>query len=241
MRRLPPGTTGPRLLDAMSMSLLDLALALAALPALCASGYLLRLTLLSRRPATPSYGPARYRFEIIIPAHNEEAGIARTVQSVRSVDYPGTLFAVTVVADNCTDRTASVAKAAGAKVLVRQDETRRAKGYALACGFAHVLDEGQADALVVIDADTQVSANLLHAFSAQLDHGAQAVQADYAVQNPSDSWRTRLMAVAFGSFHALRSLAQERLKVSCGLRGNGMCFTAQLLRQVPHDAVSLVE
>ena len=225
----------------MSMSLLDVVLALAALPALCAGGYLLRLTVLSRRSAPPAYGPAQYRFEIIIPAHNEEPGIARTVQSVRTIDYPGNLFGVTVVADNCTDRTASIAQAAGARVLVRQDEARRGKGYALAHGFANILDEGQADAVVVIDADTQVSANLLHAFSARLGRSAQAVQAAYAVQNPSDSWRTRLMAVAFGSFHALRSLARERLKVSCGLRGNGMCFSAQLLKQVPHDAVSLVE
>ena len=225
----------------MSMSLLDVVLTLAALPALCASGYLLWLTVQSRRSAPPAYGPAQYRFEIIIPAHNEEAGIARTVQSVRSLNYPGNLFGVTVVADNCTDRTASFAQAAGAQVLVRQDDARRGKGYALAHGFAHVLDEGQANGVVVIDADTVVSANLLHAFSARFGRGAQAVQADYAVQNPSDSWRTRLMAVAFGSFHALRSLARERLKVSCGLRGNGMCFSAQLLRQVPHDAVSLVE
>ena len=49
------------------------------------------------------------------------------------------------------------------------------------------------------------------------------------------------MAIAFGSFHVLRSLARERLELSAGLRGNGMCFTTQLLEQVPHDAYSIVE
>lgn len=223
------------------MTLADLLLAIPAVPALCAGGYLLWLTLLSRRSAPPTPGAVKHRFEIVIPAHNEESGIAQTIRSVSSIDYPRDMFAVTVVADNCTDRTAEVAEAAGARVLVREDEARRGKGYALAYAFARILGEGRADALVVIDADTVVSPNLLRAFSARLETGAQAVQADYAVLNPSDSWRTRLMAIALGSFHVLRSLARERQKVSCGLRGNGMCFTAELLKQVPHDAFSLVE
>lgn len=70
-----------------------------------------------------------------------------------------------------------------------------------------------------------------------LDGGAQAVHADHAVRNPF-SWRTRLMTIALGSFDALRSLA---LGLSCGLRGNGMCFSSSLLEEVPHDAASLVE
>src|SRR5262249_16699698 len=76
---------------------------------------------------------------------------------------------------------------------------------------------------------------------ARLASGAVAVQADYAVQNPNDSWRTRLMTIALGMFHILRSRGREALGVSCGLRGNGMCFSAALLRQVPHQAFSIVE
>src|SRR5713226_5039019 len=190
------------------MRLSDLLLAIAAVPALCAGSYLLWLTLLSRRSAPPAPGPVRHRFEIVIPAHNEESGIAQTIQSVLAIDYPQEMFAVTVIADNCTDQTAEVAQAAGARVLVREDQAQRGKGYALAYAFAQILG---------------------------------AVRADYAVLNPSDSWRTRLMAISFASVHVLRSLARERRKVSCGLRGNGMCFTAELLKQVPHDAFSLVE
>ena len=94
---------------------------------------------------------------------------------------------------------------------------------------------------MVVDADTVVSPNLLRAFQARLDAGAGAVQADYAVQNPEVSWRTRLIRIALGMFHILRSQARERLGVSCGLRGNGMCFSHALLKQVPHDAFSVVE
>src|SRR6185503_13479445 len=118
-------------------------------------------------------------------------------------------------------------------------EKLRGKGYALAHAFERLAPE--VDAIVVVDADTVVSPNLLHAFAARIQSGAKAVQADYAVRNPNAAWRTRLMAIAFGSFHVLRSLARERLELSAGLRGNGMCFTTQLLEQVPHDAYSIVE
>ncbi|MGH7330805.1 MAG: glycosyltransferase family 2 protein, partial [Polyangiaceae bacterium] len=59
--------------------------------------------------------------------------------------------------------------------------------------------------------------------------------------NPDASWRTRLMSIALGSIHTLRSRARERLGVSCGLHGNGMCFTSALLRKVPYDAFSITE
>jgi cellulose synthase/poly-beta-1,6-N-acetylglucosamine synthase-like glycosyltransferase len=67
------------------------------------------------------------------------------------------------------------------------------------------------------------------------------MQADYAVRNPNAAWRTRLIAIAFGAFHIVRSRARERLGLSCGLRGNGMCFSTALLSEVPHEAFSIVE
>jgi hypothetical protein len=94
---------------------------------------------------------------------------------------------------------------------------------------------------VVVDADTLVSANLLTAFAARFAGGAQAVQAHYGVRNAAESWRTRLLAIAFGALHGVRSLGRERLSLSCGLRGNGMGFTREILSDVPHEAFSVVE
>jgi glycosyltransferase involved in cell wall biosynthesis len=148
---------------------------------------------------------------------------------------------VVVVADDCTDQTAERARAAGAHVLERQDPLKRGKGYALEYGFDFCERDGRSDAVVVVDADTLVSRNLLQAFSARLTLGAEAVQAEYAVRNPEASWRTRLLVIALALFHVVRSRGRERLRVSCGLRGNGMCFTRRLLREVPHDAFSIVE
>ena len=99
--------------------------------------------------------------------------------------------------------------------------------------FAYVLS--------IVDADSLASPNLLRACAERLERGAMAVQVDYAVLNPDASWRTRLMSIALASFHRLRSRARERLGVSCGLRGNGMCFSRALLREVPHAAYSMTE
>jgi len=220
---------------------LDLALALALLPLLLGTGYLFFLALMSRTTAPPPSGPPSVKFDLVVPAHDEEGGIGKTVRDLLAVDYPRDLFRVLVVADNCADRTADRAREAGAVVLERTDQELRGKGYALAHAFEHSAREGFADAVVVVDADTVVSPNLLRAFQARLLAGAKAVQADYAVQNPEASWRTRLIRIALGMFHVLRSQARERLQVSCGLRGNGMCFSHALLREVPHDAFSVVE
>jgi cellulose synthase/poly-beta-1,6-N-acetylglucosamine synthase-like glycosyltransferase len=206
-----------------------------------ASGYLFVLTLRSHAPIPPAHGSARTRFHVIVPAHDEAAGIAQTVASLLAIDYPRSLFEVVVVADNCRDDTASRAAAAGARVLERFDEKLRGKGYALAHAFEASVADGNVDAVVVVDADTVVSPNLLRAFDARVQAGASAVQADYAVRNPDASWRTRLMAIAFGMFHIVRSTGRESLELSCGLRGNGMCFTKELLEEVPHHAFSIVE
>jgi cellulose synthase/poly-beta-1,6-N-acetylglucosamine synthase-like glycosyltransferase len=231
---------------------IDIVLSILAVPVSVANAYLLSLTFLSRQKRPISYGAPETRFAIVVPAHDEEAGIGATVSNLLSLDYPKDRFSVTVVADNCSDETAARAEKAGARVLVRHDNERRGKGYALAHAFERLASTGstgapagsvpaEVDAIVVVDADTVVSKNLLRAFGARIDAGALAVQADYAVRNPEASWRTRLMAIAFGAFHVLRSLARERLRLSSGLRGNGMCFTSQVLAQVPHDAYSIVE
>ncbi len=218
---------------------LEWSLVVCSLPVLAAATYLFLATILSRRLPGVAESRGERRFRFIVPAHNESVGIAATVHSLLGVDYPASLFDVVVVADNCEDDTAERARAAGAVVLERHDTERRGKGYALLLAFSEL--PADVDAVVVVDADTLVSSNILRAFAALRERGAAAIQADYAVRNPNAGWRTRLIAIAFGAFHIVRSRARERLALSCGLRGNGMCFSAQLLSQVPHEAFSIVE
>jgi cellulose synthase/poly-beta-1,6-N-acetylglucosamine synthase-like glycosyltransferase len=222
----------------VSGSVLDVVLGLTAtVPCL----YLLLLTVLSARLPRPKASTRTLRFDVIVPAHDEAAGITRTIENLLQLDWPRELFRVLVIADNCTDETAAVARAAGADVLVRTDPEKRGKGYALAFAFEASRVSGRAAAVAVVDADSEASANLLEAFSARLEGGATAVQAHYGVLNAFASWRTRLMAIALGSFHQLRSRGRERLHASCGIRGNGWCATHALLARVPYRAFSLTE
>lgn len=223
------------------MNVAELLLAALTLPCALSCLYLLAMVFLSAALPQPPVSTRKLRFDIVVPAHNEEAVIERTVASLRRLDWPQDRFRILVVADNCDDRTAELSRRAGAQVLERRDATRRGKGYALEYAFDFSRKEDWADAVAVIDADTEVSRNLLEAFAARIDRGAAAVQAHYGVLNPTASWRTRLMTIAKASFHIVRSRARERLGLSCGIRGTGWCVTHRLLRDVPYACFSLTE
>jgi len=228
-------------MHAMLHTLIWTLLWLLTLPALFACGYVLLATLLSARPRVPPPSSRQLRFDLIVPAHNEASVIERTVASLRALDWPADRFRVLVVTDNCSDNTAALAAAAGAEVLERRDSRQRGKGYALDFGFRHSAGQSWADAVVVVDADSEASANLLEACAARLERGADAVQVHYGVLNPWASWRTRLITIAKAAFHIVRSRARERLQLSCGIRGNGWCVTHKLLRQLPFHAFSVTE
>jgi cellulose synthase/poly-beta-1,6-N-acetylglucosamine synthase-like glycosyltransferase len=221
--------------------LVHLLLLALALPALAASLYLLLFTLLSAAPPPVPRSSRRLRFDLIVPAHNEASIIGAVVANLLKLDWPAEGLRVLVVADNCSDATAALARVAGALVLERHDVNLRGKGYALEFAFKASQAHKWADAVVVVDADTEVSANLLEAFSTRIETGAKVLQAHYGVLNPQASWRTRLMTIAMTCSHRVRSRARERLRLSCGLRGNGWCITHRLLRQVPYRAFSLAE
>jgi cellulose synthase/poly-beta-1,6-N-acetylglucosamine synthase-like glycosyltransferase len=216
-------------------------LVVVAIPATLSALYLLTVTLLSQRLPLPRAKSNLMRFDFIVPAHNEAPVIARTVASLLRVAWPPEGFRILVCADNCTDATAENARAAGATVIERHNPDMRGKGYALDFAFQRSREAGFADAVVIIDADAEVSANLLQTMAAHLDAGVQAVQVHYGVLNPMESWRTRLITIAKGAVHIVRSRARERLGVSCGIRGTGWCVTHRLLQAVPYHAYSLTE
>jgi 1,2-diacylglycerol 3-beta-glucosyltransferase len=210
-------------------------------PTTAACLYLLVLSCLSGRGSAPGSPARKLFFDVIVPAHNEAGGIQQTISNLKQLDWPVDRFRVVVIADNCTDETARVARDAGALVIERHDPQHRGKGYALAHIFRWSRAKGMADAVVIVDADSQASANLLESFAARIERGSHALQAHYGVLNAGASWRTRLMAIALGSIHKLRSRARERLGLSCGIRGNGWCVTHALLDQIPYQAYSLTE
>jgi 1,2-diacylglycerol 3-beta-glucosyltransferase len=184
----------------------------------------------------------KQRFVILVPAHNEEQGILGTIQSLLQLDYPQGHYEILVIADNCTDQTAVVARGAGVTVLERQDQDKKSKGYALEYALEHLKKRAHVpDAVVVIDADTRVDTHLLQSFSGWLEAGHDWLQAYYTVANPDDSRRTQLMTYAFSLFNGIWLQGQDRLGLGCALRGNGMCFSWRGLNRCPWEAYGLAE
>ncbi len=223
----------------------NLAGAFAACLTLPGSIELLVLTLGAQLPgrrqhARPTLGP--WRAAVVIPAHNEHATITDCVRSLREADPPETDVAVDiyVVADNCTDRTAWLARQAGARVLERNNATQRGKGYALDYAFTHLLALGY-DCMLVVDADTHVASNFLVASISSLRRGAHAVQARYLVLNATETMRSRLMRVALLAFNLVRPIGRERLGLSAGILGNGFGLRRETLLALPYLATSIVE
>lgn len=211
-----------------------------------ATGYLLILlgAAAKRRRASPPLPPAgdNLRFIILIPAYNEELGIKETLASLQCLDYPDEYVEIVVIADNCRDRTAELARAAGAAVYERTDSHRRGKGHALTWALDRAQrDRPEAEAMLVLDADCQVSPNLLTALDTRLRAGDEAVQANYLVANPGESWSSGLRFAAFSLINTVRPLGLSGMRLSCGLLGTGMGFRRSLLEEVPWDAVSLAE
>ncbi len=193
----------------------------------------------ARRLRAKVDGGTQWRLAIVAPAHNEAAGIQRCVRSLLSCEPASDKFAVVVVADNCTDNTAELARVAGARVLVRDDAERRGKGYALDFAFQSLLTGY--DAVIVVDADTQVDSNLTAEFRRLFSAGAAAIQCRYTVSNADASLRTRLMSIALFAFNILRPRGRDRWGLSAGLLGNGFGLTRQTLLAIPYTAVSVVE
>lgn len=216
-------------------------LTILALPAMMACLYLLVLTLLSAEQPPPSPSARRMRFDVIVPAHNEVAVLSRVLATLAHLDWPKDQYRIIVVADNCSDGTAALGRSLGATVMERHDAERRGKGYALQFAFHASRARKFADAVIVVDADAEVSKNLLEAVAARMERGADAVQVHYGVSNPSASWRTRLLTIAKACFHIVRSRARERLTLTCGVRGNGWAVSHRALAAVPYRAFSLAE
>ena len=184
-----------------------------------------------------------HRFHLIIPAHNEEMLLREVLHRLKELEYDNHLYDIIVIADNCIDATASIAKQFDVRCLERFDEDRKGKGYALAWALDMLLAEGidTLDAYVILDADSILSQNFLAEMNRLLNQGAKVIQARYVVLNTNDSWRTRLMACALDLAHHAKPLGRRNIGLSDGLKGNGMCFHGEILRNVPWSGESITE
>lgn len=190
----------------------------------------------SRQPNASDRSP---RLLILVPAHDEELLLGDCLRSLTAMTHPRDAVSVVVIADNCTDRTADVARQAGVTCLERFDQSRTGKPHAIAWALERV-DLDHHDALVVVDADSRVDPSFASALAARTPLRHKALQPFNDVGNRSAS---KMSAMA-GVFSTSRFLFMNRLKERAGLNvplGNGLCVGSDILRRHGWEAYSLSE
>ena len=199
---------------------------------------------LQRKPdqvdAVAGLAPARVEtLAVLMPAHNESAGIRAAIAAVRA--GLGPRDRLLVVADNCTDDTAAVARAAGADVSERADLTRRGKGYALDHGV-RCLEADPPSLVVIVDADCQVAPAALERLAARCLSTGRPVQALYLMHAPRGAkLGMRIAEFAWLVKNKSRPLGSAALGWPCQLMGTGMAFPWTIIKTAPLATGHLVE
>ena len=165
----------------------------------------------------------RPRVAALIPAHNEEQGIAAIVSNVRL--QLRTDDRILVVADNCSDATAEAARIAGAEVCERSNPEQRGKGYALDFGVRY-LAVNPPEIVIIIDADCELSEGTIDKLAQAVQLHGQPAQALYLMQvTPNSSPMKKIAALAWMIKNYVRPLGYKRLGLPCHLMGTGMAFS----------------
>lgn len=188
----------------------------------------------------PSAEPACPSLAVLVPAHNEAAGIEPVVRALTAQCRAGDR--VLVVADNCNDDTAARAAAAGAVVVERREPGRRGKGYALAHGVEWLSRHAPPAVVVVVDADCLLAPGALQALARHCWAEAAPIQGLYLMNPPpAASAGQRLSAFAWRLRNQVRPRGGARLGMPCQLMGSGMAFPWELLSRAPLASGNLVE
>jgi cellulose synthase/poly-beta-1,6-N-acetylglucosamine synthase-like glycosyltransferase len=224
------------------MIVVSVALALAAavllLPTL--SDLLSLFRILARRSARIPPGPAAHpRFLFLVPAHNEELLLPACLESLRRLRYRPEDREIVVVADNCTDRTADIARGAGVRCLVRTAPTDAGKPRAISWALAQ-LPVGNYDAIVIVDADTEVDPDFAACAAAAAPIADKVLQPYNGVSNETENALTRMAAVLSAANHGLAYVLKTRAGVNVPL-SVGMCIGSHVLSKVGWTVTSLSE
>lgn len=182
-------------------------------------------------------------FALVVSAYNEEAVIGQLVDNLLKLDYPKELYDVFVVADNCTDKTALIAKNAGAIVHQRFNNEKRGKGYALEWLFYRIFKmERQYDAVIIFDADNLVNQSFLIEMNSKLCQGEKIIQCYLDSKNPFDTWVTNAFSITFWLSNRMLQLARCNTGILSNiLGGTGMCIDMSVLKKIGWGATSLTE
>ena len=184
----------------------------------------------------------KHKFMAIIPAHNEEAVVSNLIESLKHQTYDKELYDIYVIADNCTDNTAKVARDAGAIVLERYDPDHKTKGYALQWFLKQKIEENaDYDAFFVFDADNIVDKNFIINMNKKLCQGEEVVQGYRDIKNPTDNWITAGYALFYWTMHRLYHLARYNVGLSPLLNGTGFMVKFDVVKPNGWETETLTE
>ena len=183
-----------------------------------------------------------HKFMAIIPAHNEEMVIANLIESLKNQNYDKSLYDIYVIADNCTDATAEVARNAGAIVYERFDNAHKTKGYALQWFLKQKIEENaDYDAFFVFDADNIVDKNFIVNMNKKLCQGEEVVQGYRDIKNPTDNWITAGYALFYWTMHRFYHLARYNIGLSPLLNGTGFMVKFDVVKPNGWETETLTE
>ena len=183
-----------------------------------------------------------HKFMAIIPAHNEEKVVGNLIESLKNQTYDKSLYDIYVIADNCTDQTAKIAKESGAIVYERFDEAHKTKGYALQWFLNKKIKENaDYDAFFVFDADNIVDKNFITNMNKKLCQGEEVVQGYRDIKNPTDNWITAGYALFYWSMHRFYHLARYNIGLSPLLNGTGFMVKFDVVKPNGWDTETLTE
>jgi cellulose synthase/poly-beta-1,6-N-acetylglucosamine synthase-like glycosyltransferase len=179
------------------------------------------------------------RLLVLVPAHDEELLIDACLRSLTEQRYPKGRMKVAVIADNCTDRTAALSRAAGALCLERHDQHHPGKPQAIAWALEQ-LPVRSFDAVVIVDADTRVNPDFARELSAKGPLRGKALQPFNGVLNHAENALTRMAGVLATADHGLAYALKTRAGLNVPLSA-GMCVGADLLADGGWHAFSVCE
>lgn len=183
-----------------------------------------------------------HKFMAIIPAHNEEAVIVNLIESLKKQNYPKDLLDIYVIADNCTDRTAKIAKEHGAIVYERIDEEHKTKGYAMNWFLNKMIQKNaDYDAFCVFDADNIVDEDFMKNMNKKLCQGEDIVQGYRDIKNPTDSWVSAGYAIFYWTMNRFYHLARYNLGLSPLINGTGFMVRFDLIKKEGWNTKTLTE
>jgi len=173
-----------------------------------------------------------HKYAILVAARNEEAVIGELIKSINKQNYPKGLVDIHMVADNCTDKTASIGRSLGVTVYERTDNSKVGKGYALQYIFDNIKKNGgfrQYDGYIIFDADNLLDENYILEMNKVFDDGYRVITSYRNTKNYDTNWISAGYSLWFLREAEYLNNPRMLLKTSCAISGTGFLIHSDII------------